>query len=365
MRGETRIIVATNAFGMGIDKPDVRFVIHLDLPESLEAYFQEAGRGGRDGKKSVAVMIYNSSDKRRLHKMVTESFPPIENIRTVYDSLANYLMVPLGGGKDDIFDFGIEDFSDKFHFQESLVYHSLKLLEREGYLEYIESIDGLSRIYFIIHRDDLYKIQTERKDLDGFIKLILRSYTGVFTDFVNIDEGMLAKRSGLSPDEVYKNLKTLSQMKIIHYIPRKKMPVLTFDKERVAIKRVNISPENYQDRKVQYQKQVDSVIHYASGKQDCRSRILLHYFGQDHSEPCGNCDICKGDHETGMDFSEFSVLSEKIKNLLSAESLTITKLIHEINEPEKKIITVCRWLLDKEAMYSDPEGNLSLIRKKI
>jgi len=360
MGGKTQIIVATNAFGMGIDKPDVRFVIHLDLPDSLEAYFQEAGRAGRDGKRSMAVMIYNSSDKRRLHKMVTDSFPPLESIRKVYAAVANYLMIPLGGGKDSVFDFRIEDFSGKFKMQESLVYHSLKLLEREGYLEYVENIDGFSRINFIISRDDLYKIQTERRDLDVFIKLILRSYSGVFSDYVSIDEELLSRRSGLAKDEVYQNLKTLSQMKILHYIPRKKLPVISFEKERVDEKRVHISPENYQNRKVQYQHQVDSVIGYAAGKEQCRSRTLLSYFGQVHSESCGNCDVCKGEHETGMSFSEFSSLSEKIKDLISSDKVTITQIIDQINEPEKKVIRVSRWMLDKEIIKADSGGILAL-----
>lgn len=360
MKGQTKVIVATNAFGMGIDKPDVRFVIHLDLPDSLEAYFQEAGRAGRDGNKSSAVMIYNSSDKRKLHKMVTDGFPSMEIIRKVYDSVANYLMIPVGGGKESIFDFRIEDFADKFHLQESQIYHSLKLLEREGYLEYVENIDAFSRIYFITGRDDLYKIQTERKDLDAFVKLILRSYSGVFSDYVNIDEELLSKRSGLNGNDVYQNLKTLSQLKIIHYIPKKKWPVIIFEKERIDANRVSISRENYQLRKVQYQQQVDSVIEYASRKNECRSRTLLSYFGQTHSESCGNCDVCRGDHETGMSFSEFSKLSEKIKKVVSSDKVTIHQIIHQLNEPEKKVIQVSRWMLDKDLIKIDKTGILSL-----
>lgn len=293
--------------------------------------------------------------------MVTDSFPSIENIRKVYESVCNFLMIPIGGGKESICSFRIEDFANKFHLRESLVYHSLKLLEREGYLEYVENIDGFSRIYFITGRDDLYKIQTERKDLEIFIKLILRSYSGVFSDYVTIDEELLCKRSGLSQDEVYQNLKTLSQLKIIHYIPKKKLPVISFEKERIEAKRVSISPENYQLRKVQYQLQVDSVISYASGKEECRSRSLLRYFGQSYSESCGTCDVCKGDHQTGMSFSEFSKLSEKIKKVIFSGNMTINEIVHQMNESEKKVIVVSRWMLDKDIIKSDQGGILSVI----
>jgi ATP-dependent DNA helicase RecQ len=359
MRGKTRVIVATNAFGLGIDKPDVRFVIHLDVPDSLEAYFQEAGRAGRDGKKSVAVMLYNGTDKRRLHKMVTDSFPKIETIRNIYSSIGNYLMIPIGSGKEMIYDFHLEDFARKFKFQQSAVYHSLKILEKQGYLEYIENADSGSRIYFETRRDDLYKVQTERADLDSFIKLILRSYTGVFTDYVNIDEQMLSRRANLSPDDVYQKLKQLSQIKIIHYIPQRKLPVITYETERIDGNRISISPENYQDRKAHYQHQVDSVINYASDKSHCRSVNLLKYFDQIDSEPCGNCDVCKGEHESGISLADFNRVSDKIKAILQNDSCAINQIVNQVNEPEKTIISVSRWMLDHGVVVSDSKGVIS------
>ena len=363
MNGQCRVIVSTNAFGMGIDKPDVRFVIHLDLPDSLEAYFQEAGRAGRDGLKSVAVLLFNSTDKRRLHKMVTDSFPALEIIRSVYNSIANFLMIAIGSGKGAVFSFRIEDFARRFEFQITAVYHSLKLLERQGYLSYIENVDNYSRIMFTVRRDDLYKIQLKNGDLDTFIKLILRSYTGVFTDFVNIDEALLARRLGVTGEQIYEQLKLLAQHKLIDYIPAKKTPVIVFETERIDISRIHITPENYQHRKVKYQTQVDAVIDYASNKQNCRSVILLEYFGQFNSEPCGSCDVCTGEHESGISFADFKRISGKISIVLEHENCPIEKLVRQIQEPEPIIIKVSRWLLDNGILKSGANGSLSWQRK--
>jgi ATP-dependent DNA helicase RecQ len=359
MNGKSRVIVSTNAFGMGIDKPDVRFVIHLDLPDSLEAYFQEAGRAGRDEKKAVAVLLYNNSDKRRLHKLVTDCFPEQKNIQSIYQALGNYLMVAIGSGKGAIFSFRIEDFSKKFKFQISSVYHSLKLLERQGYVSYVENVDSRSRILFTIKRDDLYKIQLNSNEIDQFIKLILRSYTGVFNDFTYIDETLLARRSNASGEQIYEQLKFLAQQKIIEYIPAKKVPMVIFETERIEHSRIHISQENYIHRKVKYQHQVDSVLSYASKDDQCRSVVLLAYFGQSNSEPCGTCDVCTGDHKSGIKVSDFERISKKVVLLLQDQPYPIEKIIYALNETEVNVTKVSRWLLDNGKIKANSEGKLT------
>ena len=347
MNGASRVMVATNAFGMGIDKPDVRFVLHLDLPDSLEAYFQEAGRAGRDGERSVATMIYNGTDKRRLHKMVTDAFPEIGRIREVYQALGDYLQIAVGTGKDFFYTFQPEDFAKKFGFPFTAVHHSLKLMEKEGYLEYTDDPESSARVYFLARRDELYRIDTKVRNLEELIGMLLRSYTGLFTDYVRIDEVLLARRLNVSADELYQNLKYLSQQKIIHYIPRREAPVIQFLTERIPKERIRISKINYQDRKISYQNRVDAVIKYALKVDICRSVQLLSYFGEHGSRLCGKCDVCTGEHSTGISNAEFELISEQVFQLLTHSPLEIKQIVNNIDEKEKSVLKVVRWLLDQ------------------
>jgi ATP-dependent DNA helicase RecQ len=362
MNGASRVMVATNAFGMGIDKPDVRFVLHLDLPDSLEAYFQEAGRAGRDGERSVALMIYNGTDKRRLHKMVTDAFPEQDRIRAVYQALCDYLQIAVGTGKNGFYTFQPEDFARKFSFPATTVYHSLKLMEREGYLEYTDDPESSSRLYFLAHRDELYRIETGGKNLEQLIGMLLRSYTGLFNDYVRIDEALLARRLNVTSDELYQNLKYLSQQKIIHYIPRREAPVVQFLTERVGKERIRISPANYQDRKANYQKRVDAVIEYACSEERCRSVQLLAYFGESGSKPCGQCDVCKGEHRSGITNAEFDEINRKIVQLLLAGPMEITEINRNIEGNEKSVLKVARWMLDQGKLEMNA-SNLIFLKK--
>jgi ATP-dependent DNA helicase RecQ len=347
MKGTTRVVVATNAFGMGIDKPDVRFVVHLDLPDSLEAYFQEAGRAGRDGERSVALMICNGTDKRRLHKMVTDAFPEQERIRSVYQALCDYLQIAIGTGRNGFYTFQPEDFARKFNFPATTVFHSLKLMEREGFLVYTEDPESASRLYFLAHRDELYRIDTGSKNLEQLIGMLLRSYTGLFNDFVRIDEALIARRLAVTPDELYQNLKFLSQQKIIHYIPKREAPVIQFLTERVDPARIRISTANYHDRKVNYQQRVDAVIEYARSEEQCRSVRLLTYFGEPGSKPCGQCDVCKGEHRSGISNAAFEEISGRIYQLLQSQTVEVQELYAKVEGNEKNVVRVVRWMLDE------------------
>jgi len=360
MKGTSRVIVATNAFGMGIDKPDVRFVVHLDLPDSLEAYFQEAGRAGRDGERAVALMIFNGTDQRRLHKMVTDAFPEQERIRAVYQSLCDYLQIAVGTGKGGFYTFQAEDFARKFSFPATTVYHSLKLMEREGFLIYTEDPESSSRLYFLAHRDELYRIDTGNKSLEQLIGMLLRSYTGLFNDYVRIDETLLARRLEITPEELYQSLKFLSQQKIIHYIPKREAPVIQFLTERVDPARIRISTANYHDRKVNYQQRVDAVITYAKSEVLCRSVQLLAYFGEYGSKACGQCDVCKGEHRAGISNAEFAGISEKMMQLLESGPMEIVEINRNMEGKEKSILRVARWMLDQGIIELNKRNQLVL-----
>lgn len=348
--GKCRVIVSTNAFGMGIDKADVRFVIHLESPDSVEAYFQEAGRAGRDGKKAWSVLLFNNSDKVKLQKNVAKSFPEPDAIRRVYEAICNFYQVAVGFGKDQVFEFSMGLFASRFSLQITEVYNSLKILQREGYLELTDELDNPSKVYFKVDRDELYKFQVANADFDGFIKLLLRSYTGLFTNYVSVDEKLLAQRANISPDTVYQFLTRLRTQKIIDFIPQKKTPFIIFTKERIDMDRLKISKENYLDRKHDYLQRIEAMIHYASSGHKCRSQLLLEYFGEMDSVRCGKCDVCMARNELNVSSYEFDALTEKIQKVL-AKPCFYEELIQQVDGKEETVVKIIRWLLENEKIF--------------
>ena len=357
--GETRVIVSTNAFGMGIDKAEVRTVVHLDLPDSLEAYFQEAGRAGRDEKKAYAVLLYNNGDAVKMRKRVSDSFPGKEMVLKVYEALGNYLQIGVGSGLDAVFAFDIADFCIKFKLPILISYNCLKILQQAGYIELTDEQDSSSRVLFTVGKDDLYKIK-HTAEQEKLIHILLRSYTGLFTDLAAINEDTIAKRLEWSHDQVYEQLVGLAKERIIQYIPRKKTPFLTFIREREATNRVILNKETYDDRRERYISRVKSVLDYAQEENICRSQILLAYFGEKDTKPCGKCDICLKKKETHVSTDEFEAIQQAIRQLLETEELTINTLLKKKPQKESKVLEVIRFMLDNGQIAENKAMKLKL-----
>ncbi len=293
----TRIMVATNAFGMGIDKPDVRLVVHYDCPDSIEAYFQEAGRAGRDGQPAQAILLYNNGDRAKLERRISDTFPEKDYIRQVYEHLAYFFQIATGDGYGVSREFNIELFCQRFHHFPIRVHAALQLLERAGYIEYDEEADHQARVRFLVSRDDLYRLNQVSANEERVIVALLRSYGGLFADYGFIDESLVAQQAGLTPPQTYEILKGLSQRHLLHFIPQRNTPHIRYMQRREDSEHVQLPPAIYEERLAQYKERIHAMIHYAQSDHPCRSRQLLAYFGEQSKHNCGQCDVCQSTAE--------------------------------------------------------------------
>ena len=351
---KTRVMVATNAFGMGIDKPDVRVVIHVDCPDSVEAYFQEAGRAGRDGQKAYAVLLYNDADHRKLEKRISDTFPEKDFIREVYEHLAYFYQIGVGSGYNHTFEFNIDKFCHAFRHFPIQVDSALKILNRAGYIEYTEEQDNQARVMFTVSRNELYRLENNTDNEERVITALLRNYGGLFTDYNYIDESFIAQQCGLQSQQVYLILKNLSQRHILHFIPQKKTPYIRYAQRREDKEHIQLMPVIYEERKAQFAERIHAMIAYATNDSVCRSRQLLRYFGEDNDHDCRQCDVCLSHRPEGM-VSEprLNEAMEKILNLLDdGKPHPITDL-RDIQLPSDELNAALDYLFQEEYIRQD------------
>lgn len=353
LKGEFRVMVATNAFGMGIDKPDVRVVIHADVPDSPEAYFQEAGRAGRDGMKAYAVLLFCARDKITLKQRVSDTFPEKSYIRKIYEDINFYYQMAMGDGRGCTFAFNIDEFCRNFKHFPVQTDSALKILTRAGYLEYTDEQDNASRIMFTITKEELYRIREQSEDTEKLLRILLRSYTGLFTDYAYISEDNLSTRSGLSKQQIYETLISLSRQHILHYIPAKKTPYIIYTRERQETERVYLSKEVYEDRKESYVQRINAMIEYAESENRCRSRMLLRYFGEKNEHNCGQCDICLQQHQSGLKSGEFESISQQLQALLKENPLSLQEIKDKMQVPENHLMKVVSYLVSEEIIRQE------------
>lgn len=350
---QTRVMVATNAFGMGIDKPDVRLVIHIDCPDSIEAYFQEAGRAGRDGQKAYAVMLYNGHDKRKLLKRISDTFPEKEYVKKVYDHLAYYYQVATGSGYNATFEFNVDDFCHKFHHFPIHVHAALKILHRAGYIDYIEEQESQARVLFILSRDQLYRLDHLDPIEDRVITAVLRNYGGLFVDYGYIDEVFVAQQCGLTRMQVYMTLKGLAQKRIISFIPQKHTPYIRYMQRREDSEHLLFPPAVYDDLKKRYSERIHAMIEYVETENQCRSRQLLRYFGEENPHDCGQCDVCLSANHTLTSDEKIEEAQQQILGILEDGKRHHVTQLRQIALPYEQIDAALDYMMLEEILYME------------
>ena len=352
MKGRVKVIAATNAFGMGIDKPDVRLVIHMDLPDSIEAYFQEAGRAGRDLKPSEAFLLVSPADIQKLQDNLTQSFPELDRIKLIYNALGNYFKIPVGAGENVSYPFVLTGFANRYGFNVVEVFHTLKILEKEGFLVLSDSFDEPSKVMVKASRDDIYGFQVNNPQYGELIKCMLRSLPGVMTDFVKINEETLAKKTGLTAEKVQEQLKKLESYNFLSYAPRNDKPQILFLSEFVDTKHFGLSKENYYDRKKDAEERVKAVVDFVNNDRECRSVQLLRYFNEKTKKTCGRCDVCQRQAVVPYDSIE-----EKLRTVMGEEELPVKEVLSRCDEfDESQVLDAIRFLVDNGVLQVEDDG---------
>ncbi len=346
-RNEIRVMVATNAFGMGIDKENVRVVVHINTPTSLEAYFQEAGRAGRDGTLAYAILLTNKSDRIDLSRFILSQFPTVQEIRDCYQKIADYFHIAVDTAEGESFEFDINDFCERYNLKIYKTYNILKYLEKEEFIKLTDSIHSPSKLHFIVDNTELYRFQVANVHYDSFIKLLLRSYSGLFENYVTINEQTLSSRFNSPPTQVVDLLEKLQQLEILKYLPRTNAPKLIFTKNRAEASTIRISEEILKIKKELKKQKMESIIAYAENSTICRTQQLLEYFGEENNYKCGKCDVCVERNKLEISDLEFEKIKKYLQNILSEKAMISSEIINTITDVrEEKVLKVLQWLLD-------------------
>ena len=354
---KVRIIVATNAFGMGIDKPNVRQVIHMDCPDSIEAYFQEAGRAGRDGLPARAILLYNNNDHAKLQKRIVDTWPEKDYLRQVYDQLAYFYQIAVGSGYNATFEFPMEKFCAVYHHFPIQVDAALKILNRAGYIEYTEEEENQARVMFTVERDNLYRLHGNTPDEDLVIDTLLRNYSGLFVNYQYIDLSYLAMQTNQTVPVVYQTLKQLSSKHIVHFIPQKKTPYIRYMQRREDSQYLSFPPAIYDDLKARYTDRINEMIRYATTTNRCRSRMLLSYFGEEQTKDCGQCDVCLCDKPLSQE--DINRAKQAILQLLAEHQSCHITMLQQLNQPFDLLDAALQQLVNEDIVIND-DGELSL-----